>query len=244
MEPLGKKEYMTHDKYVSSWEWTKERSRYHFDYTRRDQPGDYYFPLGRFEGDWSDDLKQASITETASITWATRAHGMYYDKITGTAINSPMIPQEEYDLVNAGYKPDLKLTDVVERVKIGPTLLKMYQYFELEDPWVRLHIQKPGQMFNLHIDKLYDRTNEPERVIRMVVFLADWEPGQFYQYGTYNLSHWKNGDIHTFNWRDVPHATANASRSPRPTLIMTGLKTDRTRELLANSNSSSIHKLG
>ena len=240
---LGKKEYMNHANYTSSWEWTKERSKYHFDYTRRDQPGEYYFPLGRFEGDWSEDLAQALAKDKTSITWATRAHGMYYDKITGTAVNSPMIPQEEYDLTTAGYKADLKLTDVVERIEIGQSLLKMYEYFALEDPWVRLHIQKPGQMFNLHIDKLYDRTNDPERVIRIVVFLADWEPGQFYQYGTFIISHWKAGDTHTFNWRDVPHATANASRNIRPSLIMTGLKTDKTREILSKSNANTIHHI-
>jgi len=243
MEPLGNKAYVAHKTYTSSWEWTKERSKYHFDYTRRDQPGEYYFPLGRFEGDWSEDLAQALDTEKTTSTWATRSHGMYYDKITGTAVNSPMIPQEEYDLVKAGYSTDLKLTDVVERIKIGPSILKMFEYFELEDPWVRLHVQQPGQMFNYHIDKLYDRTDDPDNVVRIVVFLADWLPGQFYQYGTLPLSHWKAGDVHTFSWRDVPHATANASRGVRPILFMTGQKTEKTRELLANSTALTVHTL-
>jgi hypothetical protein len=93
-------------------------------------------------------------------------------------------------------------------------------------------------MFNLHIDKLQERCpDNPERVIRMTVMLADWEPGQFYSYGNYTYSHWGAGDAHVFDWANVPHATANASRLMRPTLQVTGLKTDRTRELLADASS-------
>jgi len=55
------------------------------------------------------------------------------------------------------------------------------------------------------------------------------------------LSHWRAGDAHTFDWANVPHATANASRSPRPTLIMTGTKTDRTHEVLSQSNADRVH---
>jgi hypothetical protein len=46
---------------------------------------------------------------------------------------------------------------------------------------------------------------------------------------------WRAGDAHVFDWANVPHATANASRSMRPALQVTGLKTDRTRELLADA---------
>jgi hypothetical protein len=89
-------------------------------------------------------------------------------------------------------------------------------------------------MFNLHIDKLQERCpDNPERVIRMTIMLADWQPGQFYSYGNYTYSHWKAGDVHIFDWANVPHATANASRYMRPVLQVTGLKTEKTRQMLA-----------
>jgi hypothetical protein len=69
----------------------------------------------------------------------------------------------------------------------------------------------------------------------MTIMLADWEPGQFYSYGNYTYSQWRAGDVHIFDWANVPHATANASRSMRPVLQVTGLKTNRTRELLADA---------
>lgn len=231
------------DQYASSWEWTKERSKYHFDYSRRDQPGEYYIPLGRFAGDWSKDLADALAKDTRAITWANRKDSPYYKKEDGTFEQSPMIKQEEYDLVRAGYDVNLELTEVVENSDMGPVFTKMYEFFGIENPWVRLHLQHPGQMFNLHIDKLYGRSEDPNDVVRIVVNLTDWEPGQFYQYGTYTLSHWRAGDIHTFDWPNVPHATANASRSIRPTLMMTGTKTARTREILAAATEFSIYNI-
>lgn len=237
---IDPKEY---EDYTSSWEWTRERSRYHFDYARRDQPGEYYFPLGRFQGDWSADLAEAMAKEKTAITWATRKYSPYYDQPDGTRVQSEMLAQEENDLRSAGYNVDLPLSDVIEKPEIGTTLLKMYEFFGLEDAWVRLHMQVPGQMFNLHIDKLYGRAENPDDVARIVIMLADWEPGQFYQYGTYTVSHWRAGDVHTFDWPNVPHATANASRSVRPSMIMTGTKTARTREILAAANANSIYQV-
>lgn len=231
------------DQYESSWEWTRARSRYHFDYTRRDQPGEYYFPLGRFVGDWTEELADAMERMTSPITWATRKYSPYYDKEDGTKIQSTMIDQEEKDLARSGYDVNMQLTDVLEQNDIGPVISKMYEFFALDKPWVRLHIQKPGQMFNLHIDKLYDHAPDPSDTSRIIVHLTDWEPGQFYQYGTYVLTHWHAGDIHTFDWPNVPHATANASHSLRPTIIMTGVKTARTREILAAASADKRYQI-
>jgi len=41
----------------------------------------------------------------------------------------------------------------------------------------------------------------------------------------------------------VPHATANASNTPRATLQVTGLKTDRTREILKNASKDRVFTL-
>lgn len=230
--------------YSSSWDWTVAHSKYHFDYTRHDQTGEWWRPLGRFKGDWSSELTQAIAQEHHAITWANRKDSPYYQREDGTFEQSSMIEQEENDLRATGAPVDLALTDVVEKDLIGPVLSKIYQTFALENPWVRLHLQQPGQMFNLHIDKLWERCpEEPERIIRIIVNLADWEPGQFYAYGTQTISHWRAGDVHLFDWANVPHATANASRHVRPTMIMTGLATARTKEILAQAHADKIYTL-
>jgi len=73
---------------------------------------------------------------------------------------------------------------------------------------------------------------DPNNVIRIMVMLQDWEPGQFLMYGNQMFDRWRAGDIHTFDWQNLPHATANASLTPRPMLVVTGVKTQETRQLL------------
>ena len=224
------------DEYVSSWQWCVDNSRYHFDNTKIDKPGEWFQSLGRFEGNWAEEVQTAQGTP---ITWATRK---FYGNDDDTV--SPMLEQEENDLRNTGAPVDLQLTDAVFDISPYPTLTKMSEYFGIEDTKIRMHCQQPGQMFNLHIDKLQERCPaDPERVIRLTVMLTDWEPGQFYLFGTCNFQYWRAGDVHIFDWENVPHATANASRSTRPVLQVTGLKTDRTRELLAIATPDTVYKL-
>jgi hypothetical protein len=222
--------------YTSSWQWCVDHSQYHFDNFKIDNPGEWFRVLGQFKGDWSAEVAQA---QGKPITWATRK---FYNNDDNTV--SPMLIQEENDLRTTGAPVDLTLTDAVFDISLYPTLTKMSEYFGIEDAKIRMHFQQPGQMFNLHIDKLQERCpTAPERVIRMSVMLTDWEPGQFYSYGTYTYSHWRAGDVHIFDWVNVPHATANASRSMRPVLQITGLKTAVTQFLLDQAGPDTLYLL-
>jgi hypothetical protein len=226
----------TQDEYASSWQWCRDHSTYHFDNTQHDQPGEWFQVLGRFEGSWAHEVADAHGNP---ITWATRK---FYSNDDDTV--SPMLAQEENDLRNTGAPVDLELTDAVFDITAYPVLMSMSNYFGLEDPKIRMHYQQPGQMFNLHIDKLQERCpDDPTQVVRLSIMLADWEPGQFYSYGTATYSHWRAGDVHVFDWANVPHATANASRSMRPVLQVTGLKTDLTRALLAQASPDTRYQL-
>ena len=69
---------------------------------------------------------------------------------------------------------------------------------------------------------------KPERVLRVFIALNDWQPGQFWEYGNFVHRNWKAGDVTTFDWRNVPHSTANAGFHPRATLQITGVMTDKT----------------
>ena len=114
-----------------------------------------------------------------------------------------------------------------------PTIQKMIDFFELKDVKAKLHIQFTGDVLNMHIDKLYDLDEDPNKVIRIMVMLEDWEPGQFIMYGNKMFDRWKKGDIHKFDWMNIPHATANASLHPRPMLVITGVMIDKTKEIIS-----------
>jgi hypothetical protein len=97
----------------------------------------------------------------------------------------------------------------------------------------RIHVQQPGEVWNLHIDKLQKWCPEdPSQVLRVFVQLTDWQPGQFWEYGNYHWNQWRAGDVTTFDWPNMPHSTANAGYHPRATLQLTGVITPKTREFL------------
>lgn len=211
---------------VSSWQWCRQRSNYHFDNRRWDQLGEYMHFAGRFEGNWQAELT-AIMDRTHPVNWSNRKNYQGQQRV------SDMLEQELYDLDQAGADRDLVLTDRMDYPDRLPVFRRMIEYFAMDPCRSQLHIQRTGQMFNMHIDKLYEWADAPQDVFRFTVMLTDWQPGQFYCYGTYQYTHWRAGDFHWFDWPNVPHATANASMVPRPTLQITGRATDRTQALIA-----------
>ena len=231
--------------YSSSWDWTVAHSEYHFNNTIQDQPGDWFDVIGRFEGDWKDE-RDRLVQATHPVNWSTRKHFAQKKK------DPEMLSQEEYDIAQSGGDPKgLMLTNKnsFSNWSDYPTLYKMMDYFKLTSDGVSLvkwqaHIQMTGQMFNMHIDKLWDRCpDDPERIVRITIMLDDWQPGHFYMYGNCIYDKWQAGEVHVFDWSNVPHCTANASSSPRAVLQMTGLKTERTQQILDNANKLNVFKI-
>jgi len=198
---------------ISNWEEAKARSNYHFNKWKTDT--DNIEHLGKFTGDWSEEIKSA-IEDVEKINWGNRR----------AAANRPNedIKSEEYDLIKAGADPKMTIYRGLTDFSKCPTIQKMIDFFELKDVKAKLHIQFTGDVLNMHIDKLYDLDEDPNKVIRIMVMLEDWEPGQFIMYGNKMFDRWKKGDIHKFDWMNIPHATANASLHPRPMLVITGVK--------------------
>ena len=233
------------DEYKSSWDWTVAHSEYHFDDNIKDQEGDWFKVLGRFDNPsmWKEETDKLIKESTKSINWQTR-------KFFGDVEDeSPMLEQEEDDIAKGGGNPkELMLTNMTDELENYPTLLKMKEHFGVigdnKEFKVRCHTQLTGQMFNLHIDKLWDRCLEdPEKICRITFFLEDWKPGQFYMYGNYIYERWKAGEAHIFDWPNVPHATANTSSYPRPIIQITGLKSEKTREIIANGSRDTVWTL-
>lgn len=231
--------------FKSNWDWTVAHSEYHFDDSIQDQEGDWFKVLGRFDDPsiWKEERDRLVSNATKSINWSTRKfYGNRDDE-------SPMIKQEEYDILQGGGDPKgLMLTNMVDNFDDYPILTKMKEYFGVEgeddELKVRSHVQFTGQMFNLHIDKLWDRCLEdPESICRITFFLDDWTPGQFILLGNYHYWGWKAGEAYIFDWANVPHATANASNVVRPTIQITGLKSQRTRDIISNGSKETIFKL-
>lgn len=209
----------------SNWEASKAKSQYHFDSTRPDGPPYVMENLGQLTPTWATDLNEI-LAGAKPATWATRGY-----KGEGVTPPSEDLASEEYDLEAAGYGKDYQITHL--NWELPKSLQDIADNFGLEDCMSRIHVQMPGEVWNLHIDKLYKwAPDNPDSVMRIFIQLTDWQPGQFWEYGNYHWNQWRAGSVTTFNWRDIPHSTANAGFHPRVTFQLTGIKTDKTQNML------------
>jgi hypothetical protein len=209
----------------SNWEITKARSQYHFDTERWNSKWDRVERLGRVANSWQDCLPKV-IESAYPVTWRTR--GRDNDPLKRA---SQEYDQEEYDLEQIGMPRDYKVTDL--NYTLPPELQQLANQFCLENSMARVHVQRPGQVWNLHLDKLEKwMPADPTQVVRYFVQLTDWQQGHFWSYGNYTWWGWHAGDVTTFDWINVPHSTANAGHVPRVTLQITGIKTADTDQFL------------
>lgn len=205
----------------SSWDETKANSNYHFNPTIVDFPQHVLTYIANIENTWEDDL--ASIIENSRpATWETRGY-------KGEGIPGPRedLIAEEYDIARVGADPKMVITNL--NWNIPESLSEISKKFALKDCMDRIHVQWPGQVWNLHIDKLQKwNPEDPTKVLRLFIQLTDWQPGQFWEYGNFHWNQWKAGDVTTFDWANMPHSTANAGHHPRVTFQMTGIITEET----------------
>ena len=216
---------------MSSWDQTRPRSQYHFDAFKFNPIQDCVIELGHISPIWMDQLD--AIVETSNAaTWRTRGKA---DKPRPES----ELAAEEVDLEREGYGKDYVISNL--NWNIPESLQNVADLFVLEDSMARIHVQLPGQVWNLHLDKLEKwNPSDPDSVARFQIQLTDWAPGQFWSYGNFMHSQWRAGDVTTFDWQNTPHATANASHHPRVTLQVTGVKTKRTDEFLTLLGNSVI----
>lgn len=219
---------------ISNWEETKKRSKYHFDNFKNDSQVDKVIKLGKITADYSEDVKQA-VASAKPATWRTRGK-------VGKSRPEAELASEDYDLEQFGYGKDYTITHL--NWQITPNLKKISELFALDDCMERIHVQMPGEVWNLHLDKLEKwAPEEPWTVMRVQIALTDWEQGHFWSYGNYLHQQWRAGDVTTFDWQNLPHSTANAGHNPRVTFQLTGIVTEKTNEFLKRLARFNEHEL-
>ena len=169
--------------------------------------------VGRFSGDWSKDISTAK--KKCIIDALTNKN-----QRKGKPNSEQPITAETYPMLQ-------KMVDTFA--------LKKTEYEPVANNIV--HVQKPMTVFEIHQDYLENyHPADPEKIVRFFVMLEDWEIGHFLHFGNTALTGYKAGEIYKFNWPGVSHCTANASKTPRINLNITGIATDRTYELLGQKN--------
>lgn len=219
---------------LSSWEQSKKKSKYHFDNFKNDPQVDKVEKLGVIVTDFKPEVAEI-IKNAKPVTWRTRGK-------VGKSRPEEELASEDYDLERFGYGKDYQITHL--NWEIPEKLQKISDLFGLDDCMNRIHVQMPGEVWNLHLDKLEKwAPDAPYSVMRIQLALTDWEQGHFWSYGNYNHQQWHAGDVTTFDWQNIPHSTANAGHNPRVTFQMTGIITPKTTEFLNRLKRFGSHQL-
>ena len=125
----------------------------------------------------------------------------------------------------------------------------------MKNSTLKFHNQRTGQMLHTHIDNFAGREERqnsfivtefdknPITIRRFAIMLADWQLGQVFQLGNASWTQWGAGDCITWDWKNIPHSTANMGWHVRPMLQITGNVTERTEQVLAEASKNKIVKL-
>ena len=96
------------------------------------------------------------------------------------------------------------------------------------------------------LDKKLKQPKGMQNLHRIFVALTDWQPGWMWQFGTDHWCNWKKGDVIKFDWRNVPHSTANAGYSARSILKITGTSdfVEKNKKLISENQKKSFFYIG
>ena len=234
----------------SRWKFTSSQSTWHFDTTRPPLPGpDSYTHVCRFDADFRSSIESCKPNAQPS-SWKSRnnlnkniaAHGLY------------SASAEDQDLINAGADPNQEIFDRAEAHDVD-IFQKINSWLGLEQSMIKFHNQRTGQMLHTHLDNfaarpernnsfvVTDIDKSPDIIRRFAIMLDHWHLGQIFQLGNANFTQWQAGDCITWDWKNMPHSTANMGWWDRPMLQITGYVTEQTNTILQNSNKELVVKL-
>jgi hypothetical protein len=151
----------------SSYEKRKELSNYHFDNTKYDPDVDKLTYLGNIATNYDSIIKNY-IHNSKPITWETRGY-----KQENVEIPSQDLIEEVLDLEKNGYDKDTVISNM--SWELDSTLKNIADKFGLENCMSRVHIQMPGQVWNLHLDKLEKFNPEVAKFDSVIYYLEKKE---------------------------------------------------------------------
>ena len=199
------------------FEYAKQFSEYHYD---TNQPDDGIIFKPKFQGKWQEELK-------------------HFSPKLGTGLNLDNVEtkMQIQEWLNLGYNvSNHNNKDIVD--DRFPKLQKICNYFDFDEKQQWLTKQQTCQHIPYHHDTLTSSNLPLEEVSRRgwrcLIFLTNWQPGQFIIFGHTNIDKWQAGSVLAWPAIKFPHATANMSHYDAFRLRISGLATDNLFEFLNN----------
>jgi hypothetical protein len=223
----------------TSWNERRKRSSYHWDNKIDDENSSMvWLDKVSFRGDWQHEIDHA-----------------VYDVTTNCNMSKLMERNSAQESLALGLNPMLKSFRCLSTPSKQPLIHSMIGHLGIQAENVRIHRQMPGDFNLLHMDTMsmhikhetntdvdYDKIDDPKvDTVRVVVALNDWQWGHFFQLGNRMWYKWDVGDVLYWDWKNLPHSTANAGHVPRYAGIITGRPTDKFWDLMNGKEKTIIH---
>ena len=213
------------------------KSPWHFDKSRKDEDGEYVKCLGRFIGNFEEEIALARSRPLVAQR--------YNEQNYNHAANKPSLGHIEEDKANPEGKPSSVMFNKINFDKTPddyPTFMKVLNFLHLDTNdklTCKMNDQYPNDQLMWHVDNLpgnpvKDRViDNPDFIynpdkIRFLVMIEDWEPGQILQFGNKVYTQWQAGMVLSWEWSTLPHMTFNGSWKKRAALQITGTATEKT----------------
>jgi len=195
----------------SRWEFTKSKSKWHFDKSIPPALGtDSYTPVCRFNADFAAAIAEC-MPKTKASSWSSR-----------NDFNKDIAAQGLYSAM---------FREIADTLGIDDAMIKFHN--QITGQMLHFHIDNfAARPERENSFKVVDFDENPQIMRRFAIMLADWELGQAWMFGNALYQGWKAGDCITWEWQDMPHATVNAGWHDRPLLQITGRVTAKTQWLL------------
>lgn len=217
------------NKMLFIWEKMKARSSWHFDTLREPVAGkDSFTHICCFKTEWK----------------------LLADNFINSAKQGEWKIKEEKNSNKKGDYGDVEVLPITD-TSFYPTLSSIINYLGLEQVKVNFLNEKPGKKILLHTDNLAVKfaddpelvqyyLDNPDKIRRFVIMMYDWSLGQVFQLGNANWYQWRAGECITWEWKDIPHSTCNMGWENRPMLQITGLTTEKTKQVLLQASKNLI----
>ena len=141
------------------------------------------------------------------------------------------------DKLQAGYSIDAPQYRV-KKCSDASVFTSMGNLIGLEKSYARYHVQFPGEVTAFHTD-IFNPTHEflpalshdepvgnDIGIRRVLIALEDWNWGHVMMFGASVWTQWKAGDMVYWSY-GTPHCTSNMGYTPRISVSITGVATDK-----------------
>lgn len=248
---------------ITTWERHKSASNWHFD-TKQDPNEQAYFPMCTFSGDWQSgiDLAAEESTENLAkvdpkrVSEGAASHEELDLLITTGKDYISLLYWKELYCVNDFDDQGNIISESIDTNPVYAPFLKMVKEIGMYEPHtIRVTFQRMGQMSPWHVDlqpqyfkegstwnKRYQQVAGEDhlRLRRVFIALTPYDYGQIWQFGNTFWKDYSAGECITFDWKNMPHATATNGFVPRINLQATGFVNENFDRLVANGSKNHI----